>query len=601
MLGRTDRRPRLLVLLLVLILVAGALGARLSYWTVLQSASLTRLSQNQLETTTVTPAQRGQIDDRNGAVLAMTAYRDLLAAYPAQIDSERAASMGPILAQILGLDAAGAAQLQSQLLSKDQYVVLDRELTQTQSAAIQLGLKGGSLTELDLEPQPIRVYPDAGGAPGTTLGAQLLGFVNSQGQGQYGIEQRYQALLAGSPRKTRGLVDIAGRPLVNAQTVVDAGQAGANLRLTIDAGLQLQLEKELYTAWAADAATSVSAVVLSPVDGSVLAWASVPSYNANDYAAVAASDPGRFVDPIVSNVYEPGSVMKMFVAAAGYGSGKIKPSTVFDDSGSLRIGQYTVYDYDHKAWGPTTFQKGISYSRNVVASRAAFTLGSTVDAASQALYDAWQQLGIGQTTGVDVAGEVPGIVDDPSVQPWAKIDLANRSFGQGVAVTLLQLATSFAAMANGGHSVVPHVVATVDDQPVQLAPQTQLISPSLSSALEKLMVNVVTTVSYYKKETTIPGYLVGGKTGTAQIWDPRTNDWMPNTYDLSFVGFVGKGQPQAIIAVRLSHVLPKVIAQGVLQYPFSPEALFRRIAVDLIDAHDLPPAQATAAPSTGAP
>lgn len=597
MLGRTDRRLRLIALLGVFVLVAGSLGARLGYWTLARSSYLSARALQQLEHTQTSPAQRGPIYDRSGTVLlATTAYRNLLSAYPAQLTADQADAMTGRLAAILKLDAAGAAALHDQLAGGAPYAVLARQLTDAQSEQVRQGLADGSLVQLNLEPQPIRVYPDPGGAPSTTLASQLLGFVNAAGQGQYGVEQHYQQLLAGSPRVTTGLVDIAGQPMADAQQVVDAGQPGASLRLTIDAGLQLQLEKELYTAWVADGASSASAVVLDPTDGSVLAWASVPGYDDNAYAQVAASDPGRFVDPIVSKVYEPGSVMKMFVAAAGFQSGKLTPTQRFNDSGSMRIDGYTIYDSDHRPMGMLRFEDGVAYSRNIVATRAAMTLGKGTEAAATVLYNMWQTLGVGRTTGVDVAGEVPGIAANPAVQPWAAIDLANRSFGQGVAVTLLQLASSYATMANGGWTVQPHVVAAVDGRPVAQPPRRQVLSTAVSAELQALMVHVVTAVPFYRAGTHIPGYIVGGKTGTAQIWDPRHNDWLPNTFDQSFVGFVGQSRPQAIIAVRLSHVVPKVLGQGVLIYPINEFGLFRRIAIDTIDALGIPP-QGTPGPS----
>jgi cell division protein FtsI (penicillin-binding protein 3) len=591
MLGRTDRRLRLIALLGAFVLVAGALGARLGYWTVVRASDLSARAAAQLEHTQTTPAQRGAIYDRSGTILlATTSYRNLLEASPAQLTADQGTAVATRLDAILGLHGDAASHLRDQLTHGADYAVLARELTDGQSEAVREGLADGSLQELALEPQAIRVYPDAGGAPGTTLASQLLGFVNASGNGQYGLEQRYQAALAGRPRVSRGLVDIAGRPLIDAQQVVDPGQPGANLRLTLDAGLQLQLEKELFAAMSADRATAATAVVIDADTGAVRAWASVPGYDANDYAAMASTDPGRFVDPIASQVYEPGSVMKMFVAAAGYDSGKLAPGTRFNDSGTLKVGDYVVADADHLPMGWLRFEDGIAYSRNVVASRAAFTLGSSVAAASRDLFDTWRQFGIGQPTGVDVAGEVPGIADDPSIDRWAPIDLANRSFGQAVAVTPIQLATSFAEMANGGHAIEPHVVAAVDGQPVELAAPRQVISAKLSSELQALMVHVVTSVPYYAADTLIPHYLVGGKTGTAQIWDPKAGDWLPNTFNLSFVGFVGRDTPQEIVALRLSRVTPKVVSQGVLDYPVSHYALFRRIAIDVIDALDIPPA-----------
>ncbi|HXR27728.1 MAG TPA: penicillin-binding protein 2, partial [Candidatus Baltobacteraceae bacterium] len=451
-----------------------------------------------------------------------------------------------------------------------------------------------------LIPQPYRIYPDPGGAPDTTLASQLLGFVNTSGQGQYGVEQYYQDQLAGRPEVIAGARDVNGQPMQGDQSVVDPGQAGADLQLTLDASLQLQVEKELYAAYVADGAASASAVVMDPTTGAILGWASVPGYDENDYAAVANTDPGRFVDPVISTIYEPGSVMKLFVAAAGYSSGVIKPTTRFNDTGTLKLANGRIYDADRRPMGVLAFQDGIAYSRNVVAARAAATLGKSTAAASRALYATWAALGIGTDTGVDVSGEVPGIATDPSRSPWTPIDLANHSFGQGVAVTPLQLATSYATMANGGFRVQPHVVGAVNGQPVAVPAGAPVLSSAVSAQLRALMLHVVTTVPYYHAGTYIPGYTVAGKTGTAQIWDSQTKDWVPNTFDFTFVGYVGTSGPQAIIVVRLDHVQPKVIAQGQFQLAITSYQLFRRVAQDTIVALDLPP-QAAGATSTVAP
>ncbi|MGH2407339.1 MAG: peptidoglycan D,D-transpeptidase FtsI family protein [Candidatus Limnocylindrales bacterium] len=589
MAGRTDRRPRLLFLAAVLIVSALTIGARLAYWQVVRGAELRDLAASQLSQSVTMPVERGSIYDRTGTVvLATVAYRDRLAAYPGQIPGGRRAAVAGELARILELDAAGIVRLDAALAGDAQYVVLAGQLTSAQSDAVRAGLESGDLVGLDLEPLPLRVYPAVGGAPDTTLASQLLGFTNHDGQGQYGIEQRYQAILAGRPRQVIAPLDVSGRPVTQAEQVVDAGAPGVDLRLTIDAGLQLQLERELYAAWVADKAKTVSAVVLDPHSGAVLAWASVPGYDANAYGAVASDDPRRFIDPIASTIYEPGSVMKMFVAAAAFEGGVVNEHTLINDSGSLKFGQYTVYDWDRKALGRIPFEEGIARSRNIVAAQVARRLGSDTSAAARVLFDMWQRLGIGQPTGVDTSGEVAGIVVDPAKVRWADVDLANRSFGQGMAVTQLQLAASYAAMVNGGFRVEPHVVAAIGGQDVPAATPKSVIGAALSKELTRLLVHVVTSVPQYARDTLMRGYLVGGKSGTAQIWDTKTNDWAADLYNFSFVGFVGQDAPDAVIAVRIGDARP--LNEINFNMPVTSQALFRRIAVDTVAALGIRPA-----------
>ncbi len=607
MLGRTDRRGRLLAVLAVFVLLSTLAGARLAYWQVAAHDELVGLAQQQLERPDVQPATRGSIYDRTGVLLATTVYRDQLIAYPDQIPAAQQPSTVSTLASILGLDPKGTAALAAQLDSNAAYAVLASGLTSAQSQAIQADLDSGSLTELSLVPQPVRVYPNPGGAPATTLASQLLGFVNDAGQGQYGIEQRYQSLLAGQPRVVMAERDVAGRPIAGTEVVTNPGTPGEDLRLTVDAGLQLAVEKELNAAWIADYATSASAIVMDAGTGAVLAWASEPSYNANDYQAVARQAPADFVDPLISSVYEPGSVMKMFTATAAIGRNVVTPTTLINDSGVMQVGPVQIADADRRPMGMIPFQEVIAYSRNVGAARVARMLGNSVNSASAVLYNSWTQMGIGQLTGVDLAGELPGLVTNPAVTPWTAVDLANHSFGQGVAVTLAQLARGYAAMVNGGKLVQPHVVSAIGDRPALVAAPTQVMSPELSATLTKIMRYTVTSVPWYAAWTLIPGYNVGGKTGTAQIWDPHTGNWMSNYFDFSFIGYLGRQRPELIIAVEINHGRPDILGQGIFQQNITSNELFRRIARDAIQALDMAPLPASASgsatptPSLGAP
>ena len=594
MLGRSDRRLRLVFLLALFIVGAGLIGARLAYWQVVRGAELRTQALAQLEASVSEPAERGDIFDRSGTVvMATTGYRDALAAYADQIPAKQIGPMVDRLTALLALDEEGVGRVKAALKSGDPYVVLARSLTHDQSVAVREAMADGALKWTTLEPRPMRLYPSEGGAPDTTLASHLLGFSNAESVGQYGVEQRYQNLLAGRPRIVSAQRDISGRAIASTSRLVDAGRPGADLRLTIDASLQLQIEKELYAARVADQAPTVSAVVMDPYTGDVLAWASVPGYDANDYGILAATTPERFLDPMISHVYEPGSVLKMMVAGAAYEAGVVTRDQRINDSGSIKIGKFRVDDADKRAMGWIPFEDVIAYSRNVGAVRVAGTLGRNVDESSAILFDYWSRIGIGTLSGVDVAGELPGLAANPAVDRWAEIDLANRAFGQGVAVTPMQLATAFSVMVNGGERVRPRVVAGIGDEEMAPGPRERVMSEELSAELRRLMVHVVTKVPWYREGTEIEGYTVGGKTGTAQIWDSKRGEWVPSTYNFSFAGFVGPSvdEPRALIAVRIGHTKPTIKGQGNFELNITSYELFRRIAIDTINALDIPAGQ----------
>jgi cell division protein FtsI/penicillin-binding protein 2 len=595
MLGRTDSRGRLLLLLAVLVLLSSGMAARLAYWQVDQRGQLTTLTaQYSLSTLQSIPAKRGTIYDRTGTiVLAETVYEyRIVADLHALSDADRKRDADELV-DYLGLDPGPEAALRQAMTGDGYYVILATNVDADTAKEISDAQANGDLATITLEPTPVRVYPQAGGAPHTSLAAQLLGFVNASGVGQYGLEQQYNTILAGRPQ----LVSVdPNTPGPAGERIVDVGAPGQDIRTTIDAGLQLKVEQEVFATWLADRAKTVSAIVMDPKTGDVLAEASYPSYDANLYSEVASQNPSLFMDPIISEVYEPGSIFKMLTASAALQTKTTALSTMIDDTGVLKLpGAQEVADADRKAKGWMTFADIVAWSRNVGASRVAFRLGKTINAASAALYQTWQTYGIGQLTGIDLAGEVNGIVRDPAASPWQQIDLANASFGQGVAVTPIQIMRAYCTMANGGLSVTPHV-AVLDQgtaTPSASSGARQIISASLSSSLTGLMEHVVTTVPSYNKSTYIPGYYVGGKTGTAQIWDPTLNHgkggWIDNVYNYSFYGWVGHSAPDLAIGVVIYEGTPTKVAQGVLAMPMQSTDLFRRVATDaVLSEHILP-------------
>jgi cell division protein FtsI (penicillin-binding protein 3) len=587
MLGRTDSRGRLVVLLAVFVVTAVALVGRLAWWQVIRRDDLAAEARRQTSMRTEVPSRRGAIYDRSGVVvLAATIERDRLVAAPDQLSAARRRDVGAELATILGLDEVAAADLAAKLATDRPYVVLARGLDPSVSEGIRAALAAGSLEHVALEAEAVRTYPQRGGGPDSTLAAHLIGFVNREGAGQYGVEQFYQSVLAGSPRILYAQRDVSSRPVPESAIVAEPGIPGTDLRLTIDAGLQLALEQELLAAWVADRAVSVSAVVLDPYTGEVYAEGSYPSYDANAYGTTATNDPGRFIDPVVSHVYEPGSVFKMMTVVAALESGAVRPDTPVRDVPKLTLdgGKTHIDNADHRGKGWIRFEDAIAYSRNVVAAKVALGLGGTTAEAAGTLHEVWTRLGFGGLTGIDVAGEVAGLVNDPAVKQWRQIDLANGAFGQGVAVTPIQLATAYAAMVNGGRLVRPHVVQAIGAEDISAAAATEVLDPSLSPTLIGMMNHVVTSVPFYRDRTLIPGYDVGGKTGTAQIWDAEKGAWKSLLYNYTFVGYVAREsrKPDLIIAIQINEARPTVAKIGQLEMPVMSFELFRRIAHNAI-------------------
>jgi stage V sporulation protein D (sporulation-specific penicillin-binding protein) len=596
MLGRTDSRARAMLLLVIFVVVTGSLLARLAYWQVVRRDELSAMALKQSSMTYEIPSKRGSIYDRTGTVvLATSVARDRLAANPKLLTPTRRAEVAQELVRLLGLQGDAATNLTVRMTSDREYVVLARGLEASMSDRIRERSAGkdAALAGLILEPEQQRYYPQPGGAPETSLAAHLLGFVNREGDGQYGVEQYYQDELAGMPRVVAAQRDASGNPVPYSSTTIEPGYPGQDLILTLDASLQVAVEQELLASWIADRALRVSAVVMDPYSGEVYAYASYPSYDANDYQAIASRDPGKFVDPIVSTVYEPGSVFKMLTATAALGDGTVKMTTKFKDAGTLWLDSHQAHvdNADHKSMGTITFQDAIAYSRNVVAAKTALKLGRTTKQAATKLYDTWRRLGFGSPTGIDVANEIGGLLRDPAVTPWRQIDLANGAFGQGVAVTPIQLVQSYAAMINGGTLVQPRVVKQIGDAETHPIDHGRVMPEKLSTTLRQLMKHVISEVDFYRTRTVIPGFEVGGKTGTAQIWDAAKHRWKVNRFNYSFVGYIGreKGHPDLALAVRIEEGKPTVVRLGHLEMPVMSFELFRRIAHDAITTPDLVP------------
>jgi cell division protein FtsI/penicillin-binding protein 2 len=280
----------------------------------------------------------------------------------------------------------------------------------------------------------------------------------------------------------------------------------------------------------------------------------------------------------------------MVTVAAALEAGAVEPDTLIEDQGVLHFGPVVIRNADRRGMGPISVREVLAYSRNVATSKIAALLGESTDEAAAELHAMWQRLGLGRPTGVEVANEAGGLMADPQAAGWRPVELANRSFGQGVAITQIQLAAAYAAMVNGGTLVRPHLVAAVDGSATATASAAQVLEPALAETLRELLVSNVSIVPEIARRTHIDGYVVGGKTGTAQYWDVELGNWARNSYNYTFSGFVGGDRPELVIVVRIHEVTPTIQRRHRLLIPeVESYDAFRRIAQGAIDVLDLAP------------
>ena len=331
---------------------------------------------------------RADIVDRDGELLAKLVTYDQLAVHPAIIDPADHAEIIETLDAIFGLEPAEREGYLSVLADTEkEYAILRKRLTFEESDAVQAARVADLLPGISLEPMETRRYTVKGGQSGTSLAAHVLGFVRADNRGGEGVERYYDERLT---TVDADLLDLASIDEASSTLGDLSGLEPAPLELTIDADLQKQVEKELASVWRANDAKSVSAIVMDPTTGAILAAASVPSYDANRFAEVASEDISRLRNRVFSDQYEPGSVMKIFTVTAALREGKVTPNTKIRDQVVLKFGDDKVQNADHGSNGLKTVKDQIAESRNVVAAKLARMLapGDTQRAAHK-LYDLW--------------------------------------------------------------------------------------------------------------------------------------------------------------------------------------------------------------------
>jgi len=492
-----------------------------------------RRAKRQQERTVELAPRRGAIVDREGRSLAVTTTVESVFAIPSDIDEPGAVAKA--LAPIVGQPVA---ELKRKLSDRERDFVWVARRVDAETA---LAVKRSSLPGVRLLKESARRYPEG------SLAAAVVGYVGTDSQGLSGLEYKWDAEVRGRPARVTVLRDAAQRSYAIRQGSPGGARGaseeveGASLRLTIHAGIQHVAERELARILEELNARSASAVVLDPRTGEILAMASAPTFDPNRWAESTVEE--RRCRPI-SDAYEPGSTFKVITAAAAIDAGTIGPDDVIDcGGGSLTIGRTTIHEHGRAAWGALPLVDVLAHSSNVGAAHIGLGLGKAN------FHRAVRAFGFGQKTGVDLEGENGGLLRDPA--SWSALSLPTMSFGQEIGVNALQLARAFAVIANGGILPSPHLVAEISrpgSRPERRDPRPgpRVVSERTAAAMRQLLVKVV--VAGTGKKASVPGFVVAGKTGTAQKAVPGAG-YSPNRYVSSFYGFLPADRPRAVIGV----------------------------------------------------
>jgi len=500
--------------------------------------------------------RRGIIFDRHGREMAVNLEFESLYCDPSEIDSpERIAS---VLSGVTGRPSRAILQ---RLSSEGRFSWLERKL----DPAVAKKIKDLKLKGLGFVDDAKRFYPKG------SLASHVLGFVDIDNRGLEGIELRFDSHLRGSSRKVTLNRDASGRTLSQG---VDMESKGNNLVLTIDEGLQYIVETELDRATAEWHAASATAIMMDPFTGEILALANRPTYNPNSPSSNRDSSRRNRA---ITDVYEPGSTFKVIIGTAAIEEGTVTLNSTFDCSrGYIEVGGRTIHDAHRH--GVLTFREVIQKSSNVGSVMIGMKLGR------ERIYRYAKAFGFGEKTGIDLPGEVSGWVRPPD--KWSGVSIGAISIGQEVAVTPLQVLRAYAAIANGGFLVTPHIVSRVvspDGRPLwSFKSEPRRVISSRTAEVFKDVLKTVTEYGGTAKDASVEGNYVAGKTGTSQVVDPDTGRYSKERYVASFVGFVPADSPKIAMIVVI-HEPKGQIYGGVVAAP-----VFRRIAEKALSYMNVP-------------
>lgn len=501
-------------------------------------------------------APRGTIFDRNNVELAanegsVTIYADPKLVRSPATESQRAAV-------VLGFDQQAEMDLLKKLADrKSRFVYVLRQAPAVKAKKLErMKLAGFGYTV-----EPKRIYPQG------VLAAQTIGFAGVENHGLAGLEQKYEDSLLGRDGKQTVVRDPAGRIISTQSATLE--KPGKDLTLTINNVIQRYVQQELARTLKTWTARSASAVVLDPHTGEVLAMATVPTYNANN-VSVTPQDLQR--NRTVTDTYEPGSTFKLVTVAGALSEGLVSPQTSFTLPYSIQVADKTIHDSHLRGTERMSVSEILTVSSNVGAVTIAQQLGE------EGLARWIKRFGFGRTTGIDFPGESKGIVLPPD--QWSGSSIGTIPMGQGIAVTSIQLAAAYAAIANKGVWVQPHLVSRIGGKPVVASKRHRIVRSDVAEQIMTMLGSVVREGTGIEAE--IPEYSVAGKTGTANKIDPLTRKYSTSKYVASFVGIVPASDPRLVILITVDE--PSTIWGGSVAAP-----AFKQIALDCLRYLEVPP------------
>lgn len=555
-------RKRIALTLSILTLLFLLVGVRIGSLTLFQGKQLTARGVSQWTREGVVTAKRGAIVDRNGDVLALSTTAYIVSANPQLVENEEATAA--LLSELLDADAEG---IEKKLRNKKQaLVMLKRQVAREQvdrirslrqeSVEMQQLLRGISFDE-----DTRRFYPK-----GIFL-AQALGLTNVDSQGQSGLESRYETLLRGTEGLLKTEADARGKLLPDGETVYVAPEEGNTLQLTVDSVIQSVVEKAMRECMEDNNAKGAQCIVMDVNTGAILALCMKPDYDPgnpprNDVSLL--NDLMRIT--AVTDVYEPGSTFKILTCAAALDAGAVTLQDGFHCTGSIMVDgdRIRCWKVSH---GSQTLTDALANSCNPAFVNIALRLGTDT------MYKYMRAFGLGNRTGIDLPGESSGILINSRLVK--NVDLARIGFGQSVAVTPLQLITAASSVVNGGRLMKPYIVDAVLDKDGNVIDKTspQVVSTPIreetSETMRSLLLNVVDNGG--GKNAAIAGYLIGGKTGTAQVY--RDGRVVSDVHIGSFIGFAPMDAPRIAVLVTVNEARVPVDYGSVTAAPYARQIL----------------------------
>lgn len=562
---------RISYLMIVVFLISGALLFRMFQKTVIEHGQYVAMAKNQYYISEENPSKRGVIyaeditSEDKVSPIATNIERFSIGAVPKNIKDKK--EVAKELADILGMDKQ---EIFDKINNDKPYIPPIKKGVEKDISDKVINLK---LAGIYIQSESDRYYPD------DNLASQVLGFVDAQGKGEYGIESYYNDQLRGRGGMMVGEKDTLGR--VISVTEQEEVKNGTNLVLTIERNVQYTAQQILKSAIDKYQADDGSITIIEPSTGKIIAMAGYPDFNPNKYNEVPTDQQSLFLNPVISDVYEPGSIFKPIVMSAAVNEGKIEPDTTGDFSNMTVVQGYEIHTAQDKAFGHETMTQVMENSDNVAMVWVADQLGN------ETMFKYLDQFGFGHKTGIDLSGETTGSM--LQLKNWRDINRATISFGQGISVTPLQVLLAISTIANNGVMMKPYVVdklarpeGDVETKPQEIA---RIISEDSAHKTTGMMISVV--INGHGKKAAVSGYSVAGKTGTAQVPRPASEGggYYDDKHVGSFAGFFPADNPRFAMLVRLSNPKNTDWAEA------SAAPTFGEMAKWMLDYYQIPPNQ----------